>query len=141
MADKGSKTTMVAFKIEAELAELLSRLPNKSEFIRKAIMAQLGTTCPLCNGKGEVARFVHDHYFPLIQAARSRNCAACGGNLRLPDDPGALSSEDRIRLEQFFHGGPLYCSTCFEKAPACEECGWHIDGDRVAEHRAVKHSN
>src|SRR6476659_4391606 len=64
---KPSKTAVVAFKVEEELADLLNKLPNKSAFIRKAIEAQLGMACPLCNGKGVVPRGVHDHYAPLIK--------------------------------------------------------------------------
>ena len=66
------KPTVVAFKVEKELADLLNKLPNKSAFIRKAIEAQLGRACPLCNGKGVVPRGVHDHYVPLLAAQRPR---------------------------------------------------------------------
>ena len=50
MSKKTAKTTVVAFKVEQELADLLNSLPNKSAFIRKAIAAQLGVSCPLCKG-------------------------------------------------------------------------------------------
>src|SRR5688500_6337849 len=73
--------TVVAFKVEAELAELLDKLPNKSAFIRKAIAAQLGVACPLCQGKSIVARGVHDHYAPLIEKFSQRNCDSCGDPL------------------------------------------------------------
>jgi hypothetical protein len=57
----------------------------------------------------------------------------------LPQDPGDLAAEDRSRLEQFFHGGPLFCDGCYEKAPSCDDCGWHIAPDRVAEHQRQAH--
>ena len=47
---KPGKSQIVAFKVEDELADFLDKLPNKSEFIRKAIAAQLGVACPLCRG-------------------------------------------------------------------------------------------
>ena len=47
MAKKNSKTSVVAFKVETELAEILNQLPNKSAFIRKAIVNQLDMACPL----------------------------------------------------------------------------------------------
>ena len=53
---KPPKTAVVAFKVEEDLAEFLNKLPDKSAFIRKAIAAQLGMACPLCNGKGVVPR-------------------------------------------------------------------------------------
>ena len=61
------KTEVVAFKVEAELAEFLNKLPNKSAFIRKAIAAQMSIACPLCGGTGTVNRAVHDHFAPLLQ--------------------------------------------------------------------------
>src|SRR5438874_4431505 len=109
MSRNPPKTAVVAFKVEEELAEFLNKLPNKSEFIRKAIAAQLGMACPLCNGTGIVPRGLHDHYAPLVQELRARHCDSCGDELSLPRDGGDLAPEDRSRLEQFFHGGPLYC--------------------------------
>jgi hypothetical protein len=136
MTAKVPKTAVVAFKVEKELAELLDKLPNKSAFIRKAIVAQLGMACPLCNGKGVVPRGVHDHYVELIKQFNSRHCDGCGNELELPRDPGELSQEDHNRLVQFFDGGPLYCDGCYEKAPSCDDCGWHIAEGSVAAHHA-----
>src|SRR5262245_66574793 len=109
MSQKNPKTEVVAFKVEAELADFLNKLPNKSAFIRKAIAAQMSMACPLCNGSGQVSRWVHDHYAPLIAKWNSQHCAGCGDELTLPRDPGDLSNDDQARLEQYFHGGPLYC--------------------------------
>lgn len=53
---KTQKSQIVAFKVEEDLADFLDKLPNKSEFIRKAILAQFGMTCPLCTGSGVVPR-------------------------------------------------------------------------------------
>src|ERR1051326_4178488 len=100
MARKTPKTAVVAFKVEADLAEFLNQLPNKSAFIRKAIAAQMSTACPLCNGAGVVTRGLHDHYAPLLQRFKHRSCEGCGHEMSLPSDPGALAAEDRARLEQ-----------------------------------------
>jgi hypothetical protein len=139
MGRKPPKTAVVAFKVENELAELLNKLPNKSAFIRNAIAAQLGVACPLCLGKGVVPRGVHDHYAPLLQRFKSRGCAGCGHELNLPLDPGSLDDESRSRLEQFFLGGPLYCDGCYDKAPSCVDCGWHIGPEIAAEHYRKAH--
>ncbi|GIW79059.1 MAG: hypothetical protein KatS3mg105_0866 [Gemmatales bacterium] len=139
MASKQPKTAVVAFKVEEKLAEFLNKLPNKSAFIREAIASKLGMACPLCNGSGVVSRGVHDHYAPLLQKFNSRNCEGCGHELPLPRDESMLSKEDQARLEQFFHGGPLFCDDCFEKAPACDDCGWHITPDKVDEHQRTVH--
>ena len=139
MSQKHSKPAVVAFKVEEELAELLDKLPNKSAFIRKAIVAQLGMTCPLCNGHGVVPRGIHDHYAALLQKLNLRPCDKCGDELPLPRDPGELSKEDRARLEQFLKGGPLYCDDCYDEAPKCDECDWHIDKKGAAEHHRLAH--
>jgi hypothetical protein len=139
MTRKFPKTAVVAFKVEKELAELLDKLPNKSAFIRKAIAAQLGMACPLCRGSGVVPRGVHDHYAALLAQLNSRSCEGCGHELKLPSDPGDLAADDRDRLEQFFHGGPLYCDGCYDKQPPCDDCGWHIAPERVAEHIRTAH--
>jgi hypothetical protein len=133
------KVTTVAFKVEEDLADLLNQLPNKSAFIRQAIEAQLGRACPLCHGKGVVPRGVHDHYAPLLKQLASRSCDSCGHEIALPEETGELKDEDRARLEQFFLGGPLYCDGCFEKAPTCTDCGWHIDPQKFSEHHRQAH--
>lgn len=139
MARRQPKTAVVAFKVEEELAEFLNKLPNKSAFIRKAIAAQLGMACPLCQGKGIVPRGVHDHYAALLREFNHRHCDGCGNDLPLPQEVSDLSEEERSRLEQFFHGGPLFCDSCYEKAPTCDDCGWHIPPDQVAEHHRQAH--
>jgi|SRR5581483_3546991 len=136
MPRKPPKTAVVAFKIEEDLAEFLNKLPNKSAFIRKAIAAQMKTACPLCSGAGVVSRSVHDQYASLLKKWK---CEGCGSTFPLPKEPGDLAAEDRARLEQFFNGGPLYCDPCYDKAAACDDCGWHIADDRVAEHQRVAH--
>jgi hypothetical protein len=137
-SDRGKKT-VVAFKVEHELAELLNKLPNKSAFIRKAIAAQLGAACPLCHGQGVVPRGVHDHYAALLPQLRQRSCEGCGHELSVPLDPGDIDDETRGRLEQFFLGGPLYCDGCYDKAPSCDDCGWHITPDSLDEHHRKAH--
>ena len=139
MSQKLPKTAVVAFKVEKELADLLNKLPNKSAFIRKAIEAQLGMACPLCNGKGVVPRGVHDHYATIIKANSRHQCDGCGHETAMALDPGVLAADDRARLEQFFHGGPLYCDGCYDKAPTCDDCGWHIAPELTAEHHRQAH--
>src|SRR5205085_1089443 len=107
-ARKIGKTAVVAFKVEKDLADLLNKLRNKSDFIRKAIVAQLGMACPLCNGEGVVPRGVHDHFAPLLRQLNHRACESCGDDMPLPRDVGALTEADHSRLEQFFLGGPLF---------------------------------
>lgn len=138
---KSNKSKIVAFKVEEELAEFLNNLPNKSDFIRKAILAQFGMTCPLCTGTGVVPRGIHDHYQPVIARENQRSCEKCKTQVEVPLNADAAQPEDRKRFEQFLHGGPLYCTECYPHVPACDDCGWHVAMEKVAEHFKSVHSH
>lgn len=138
-ARKSPKSSIVAFKVEDELAEFLNKLPNKSAFIRKAIVAQLGMACPLCGGTGVVPRGLHDHYAPILAKNNMRNCDGCGDKITLPQDVLHVKEQDRPRFEQFFHGGLLYCQKCYSKQPPCDDCGMHVAPERFAEHHKKVH--
>lgn len=138
---KPTKDKIVAFKVEEELAEFLAKLPNKSEFIRRAILAQFNMACPLCTGSGVVPRGLHDHYSTLLDAQSSRPCTECGAEVPIPRDVKNVAEVDRPRIEQFFHGGPLFCEKCYTHAPSCEDCGWHITDELAAEHQRTEHAS
>src|SRR5208283_5566117 len=95
MARKSPKTEIVAFKVEEDLAEFLNKLPNKSDFIRKAIIAQFGMACPLCSGSGVIARGLHNHYKPIIAEHNTRPCEKCSTVVTLPLSLEAVGPEDR----------------------------------------------
>lgn len=135
------KTQIIAFKIEDDLAEFLNKLPNKSEFIRKAIVAQFGMACPLCSGSGVVARGIHNHYKPVIAEHNVEKCAKCGTAQALPLTLEGLTEDDYERMEQFFHGGPFYCADCYPEVPPCDDCGWHIPVEHAADHVRKAHTH
>jgi hypothetical protein len=139
MTQKKFRTALVAFKVEEDLADLLNQLPNKSDFIRRAIAAQIGTACPLCLGKGTIPRSMQAFFTEIIESHRRLSCHGCGQVLDIPKEPGDLQIEDRTRLDQFFLGGPLFCPPCYSSAPPCEACGWHIDADELPHHQLVAH--
>ena len=138
---KPPKKKIVAFKVEAELAEFLDKLKNKSDFIRKAILAQFSMECPLCSGTGVVPRGLHDHYKPIIQKENKHPCAKCRTPITLPLNIDAAPEIDRIRLEQFFHGGPLFCIKCYPEVPSCDDCEWHIPHENFADHFKKVHAH
>jgi len=139
MTRKSPKTAVVAFKVEEELAEFLNQLPNKSDFIRKAIAAQMQIACPLCKGAGQVSRWAHDNYAKLLTEFEHQHCNGCGDELSISRDAGDLAAEAQLRLEQFFKGGPLYCDPCYEKAPTCDDCGMHVGETEATDH--AKHAH
>jgi hypothetical protein len=134
MARKSPKTQIVAFKVEEDLADFLNKLQNKSAFIRKAIIAQLGMACPLCEGSGTVPRGLHEHYAPVLAKNNTRKCDKCGRRETIPRNVVDLPEDERPRLEQFLRGGPLYCHDCYESLPPCDDCGWHVHPDVIADH-------
>jgi hypothetical protein len=140
MSRKTAKTEIVAFKVEEELAEFLNKLPNKSAFIRKAIVAQLGMACPLCQGSGTVPRGLHAHFSPVLAKNNTRQCDKCGKKQTLPRNIVDLPEKERPRLEQFLRGGPLFCAECYEHMPPCDDCGWHIAPDDIANHLRKAHT-
>lgn len=46
------KADTVTFKVDPGLLEILQAMPNRSEFIRSAILNALDHVCPLCGGSG-----------------------------------------------------------------------------------------
>ncbi|MCS7168576.1 MAG: hypothetical protein RMI91_03290 [Gemmatales bacterium] len=128
------KAVLVAFKIEPELANILDQLPNKSDFIRRAIISQLNMACPLCAGTGVLPRGLHDHYAQHLREIAQRNCERCGRTEPLPVSTSEIPEADRPRLEQFFFGGPFYCHNCYAASPTCRECGWHIAPEQSRYH-------
>ena len=51
---KGRHSEIVSFKASRSLATALSRIPNRSEFIRGALLNALDNICPLCCGTGRL---------------------------------------------------------------------------------------
>ena len=138
---KQQKSQIVAFKVEEELAEFLDKLPNKSEFIRKAILAQFGMNCPLCVGSGVVPRGIHDHYKPVIAEHNAKSCEKCKSPVTFPMSSEGLVGNEKKRVEQFLHGGPLYCTKCYPTMSSCDDCGWHVGNEKMVEHFKKVHSH
>lgn len=138
MNENPSRTAIVSFKVEAELAELLNQLPNKSEFIRQAISLHMDAPCPLCLGQGTVSAEIQKYFSTLLGLA-THSCVACGREISLLIDIGRLSAQHRAPFEQFLMGGLLYCENCFTNARACVVCGRHIDESRMLEHIKSAH--
>jgi hypothetical protein len=71
------KSDLITFKVEHSLSELIDRLPNKSEFIRKAILCALENTCPLCQGTGVLTPEQANHWKSFTAHHRVERCAEC----------------------------------------------------------------
>lgn len=103
----------MAFKVEEELAGFLNNLPNKSDFIRRAIYSQLGISCPLCRGTGSVSKETHDHFAAFLEKWDLHQCQGCGDEFALPKHAEDAEGNLKSQLEAVLKGGPDYCYTCF----------------------------
>lgn len=71
------KERVFTFKADEGLAELLDSLPNKSEFIRKAIEEAIGKRCPLCNGTGAISPAQNSHMQEFLALHPLKRCEEC----------------------------------------------------------------
>jgi transposase len=71
------KNDVITFKVDPSLAALIERVPNKSEFIRKAILAALANTCPLCQGTGVLTAEQREHWDAFNEAHKVQRCGDC----------------------------------------------------------------
>ncbi len=136
---KPLKDQIIAFKADAQLADLLSSVKNKSDVIRDAVYAYLGHLCPLCEGKGTIPANRGHEIQMLLQQLEYASCSGCHAALpvmpRLRFLVNNLPQADQRRLKEYESTGELLCADCFEKADECETCGQHIPQGRLPEHQ------
>ena len=74
---KKNKSEIITFKVDAELAEALKDVANRSEFIRMAVTEALGSTCPLCQGTGVLSSSQRTHWNQFIADHKLSRCDEC----------------------------------------------------------------
>ena len=62
-----AKQDVITFKVDESLAEIIRRMPNRSDFIRRAILSSLDNICPLCQGAGILTPQQKRHWTELIE--------------------------------------------------------------------------
>ncbi len=75
MADAGNK--VITFKVPNELEEAMKGIPNRSEFIRNAILSALGNLCPLCKGSGIMLPNQQKHWDRFARDHALEECVDC----------------------------------------------------------------
>ena len=70
-------TEVVTFKVDQELAAAMSHIENRSAFIRQAILAALGNSCPLCGGNGILSIRQLEHWREFAKHHRVEECEVC----------------------------------------------------------------
>jgi hypothetical protein len=130
-----SKQRVVTFKVEEDVAAFLDEMPNKSDFIRKALLSMLLEPCPVCKGKGSVPRSLRRDLELLFEKQQFVPCAFCGYEFPLGTERSRRGPTDRARLQQYLSGGEFYCIDCFTKTQLCEDCGEHVVQTRMVTHK------
>lgn len=71
------KEDVIAFKVDSDLAHALEGVPNRSEFIRLAVLAALDSRCPLCRGTGVLDAREKAHWVEFSRSHRIEECDDC----------------------------------------------------------------
>jgi hypothetical protein len=77
MATHSGKRQIITFKAEEALVEAMEDIPNRSEFIRSAILAALDGVCPLCHGTGVLSPHQRHHWEDFSRNHSVERCAEC----------------------------------------------------------------
>ena len=72
------KDEVITFKVEPRLAHVLKRMPNRSQFIRSALLSSLDHVCPLCQGTGILSPDQKKHWKEFSELHGIRECKECG---------------------------------------------------------------
>jgi len=74
---KKRKPEIVTFKTDDSLLDALKAVPNRSEFIRAAVLAALENHCPLCGGSGVLTPNRLKHWRAFIKSHALKECTDC----------------------------------------------------------------
>ena len=77
MAESRGTQTIVTFKADTSLVEAMKHVPNRSEFIRTAILTALDSLCPLCSGSGVLTANQKNHWDEFARTHAVRECEDC----------------------------------------------------------------
>lgn len=80
MSTHKRKAGIVTFKVDPDLMESLEAIPNRSEFIRTAILAAMDNLCPVCNGTGVLSPGQRKHWEKFSASHAISRCAECQEN-------------------------------------------------------------
>ncbi|MCS7306435.1 MAG: ribbon-helix-helix domain-containing protein [Thermoguttaceae bacterium] len=71
------KQEIITFKVDKALREAMRGIPNRSEFIRTAILRALENACPLCRGTGSLTPDQRRHWERFAQGHPLTECPDC----------------------------------------------------------------
>jgi len=71
------KPDIITFKVDESLLDAMKGIPNRSDFIRTAILSALDSVCPLCKGTGILTPNQNRHWKALSADHFVEECAHC----------------------------------------------------------------
>ena len=71
------KQEIITFKADAALWRAMKGIPNRSEFIRSAILAAMDNVCPLCKGAGILTPDQQRHWDSFAKSHAAEECEDC----------------------------------------------------------------
>jgi len=74
---KKNKTEIITFKADDTLLEAMKGVPNRSEFIRAAVLQALDSSCPLCKGTGILNPDQKEHWEKFASDHSIEECTDC----------------------------------------------------------------
>ena len=77
MNQKRAKDEIVTFKVDQSLLEAMKGVPNRSQFIRTAILAALDSVCPVCKGSGILTPNQQRHWAAFAADHAMEECDHC----------------------------------------------------------------
>ncbi len=72
-----SKQKTITFKVDVALADELRKMPNRSAFIRAAILGAMENSCPLCQGTGFLSVAQRKHWDEFTTHHTLEECGDC----------------------------------------------------------------
>ena len=71
------KQEIITFKVDSALAEAMRGIPNRSDFLRSAVLTALRNMCPLCKGTGILTPHQMEHWNSFAQTHSVEECKEC----------------------------------------------------------------
>jgi len=71
------KQEIITFKADNSLLEAMKGIPNRSEFIRAAVLAALESVCPVCGGTGILTPDQRKHWEAFSADHSLEQCDEC----------------------------------------------------------------
>ena len=71
------KQEIITLKVDSSLLQAMKSIPNRSEYIRSAILAALESTCPLCGGVGKLTPNQKAHWDSFTVDHHLDECGKC----------------------------------------------------------------